>query len=140
MRTGGTCSLCIGCTPLLANWTRPGQTALEETIRKAGKDLTDFAESVSSAERQSIRKLLDTTRRILLLSITILAVLAATITILLQAFKRITGELKVRQQQLVQSEKLAALGTLLSGVAHELNNPLSNISTSAQILERRTDR
>jgi signal transduction histidine kinase len=35
---------------------------------------------------------------------------------------------------MVQSEKLASLGTLLAGVAHELNNPLSNISTSAQIL------
>jgi len=53
---------------------------------------------------------------------------------LLTAFNRMTKELKVRQHQLVQSEKLAALGTLLSGVAHELNNPLSNISTSAQIL------
>ena len=53
---------------------------------------------------------------------------------LLTAFNRMTKELQVRQHQLVQSEKLAALGTLLSGVAHELNNPLSNISTSAQIL------
>jgi signal transduction histidine kinase len=43
-------------------------------------------------------------------------------------------ELEVRQRHLVQSEKLASLGTLLSGVAHELNNPLSNISTSGQIL------
>jgi len=53
---------------------------------------------------------------------------------LLQAFNRMTNELRMRQRQLVQSEKLASLGTLLSGVAHELNNPLSNVSSSAQIL------
>jgi signal transduction histidine kinase len=57
------------------------------------------------------------------------------------AFNRMTHELKIRQHQLVQSEKLAAFGTLLAGIAHELNNPLSNISTSAQILteEMETD-
>jgi signal transduction histidine kinase len=53
---------------------------------------------------------------------------------LLQAFNRMTRELRMHQRQLVQSEKLASLGTLLSGVAHELNNPLSNVSSSAQIL------
>ena len=39
-----------------------------------------------------------------------------------------------RNEQLVHSEKLASLGTLTSGVAHELNNPLNNMSTSVQIL------
>ena len=44
------------------------------------------------------------------------------------------SELNKRSEQLVQSEKMASLGTLTSGVAHELNNPLNNISTSVQIL------
>ncbi len=50
------------------------------------------------------------------------------------AFNHMLEELDLRQGQLLRSEKLAALGTLLSGVAHELNNPLSNISTSCEIL------
>ena len=58
---------------------------------------------------------------------------------LLQAFNRMTRELRTRQRQLVHSEKLASLGTLLSGVAHELNNPLSNVSSSAQILAEDID-
>lgn len=43
------------------------------------------------------------------------------------AFNQMLKELEVRQKHLLRSEKLASLGTLLSGVAHELNNPLSNI-------------
>jgi len=58
---------------------------------------------------------------------------------LLQAFNRMTRELRMHQRQIVQSEKLASLGTLLSGVAHELNNPLSNVSSSAQILAEDVD-
>lgn len=53
---------------------------------------------------------------------------------LTNAFNHVLQELELRQKHLVRTEKLASLGTLLSGVAHELNNPLSNISTSCQIL------
>lgn len=51
------------------------------------------------------------------------------------AFNQMLKEIEVRQKHLLRSEKLASLGTLLSGVAHELNNPLSNIWTSCQIMQ-----
>ncbi|MEW6109268.1 MAG: ATP-binding protein [Nitrospirota bacterium] len=45
-------------------------------------------------------------------------------------------ELKKKNEELLQSRKLASIGTLASGVAHELNNPLNNIYLAAQILSR----
>lgn len=53
---------------------------------------------------------------------------------IIDAFNHMLKELDLRQKSLMRSERLASLGTMLSGVAHELNNPLSNISTSCQIL------
>lgn len=51
----------------------------------------------------------------------------------MEAFNTMVYELEIRQDQLVQSKKLASIGTLTAGVAHQLNNPLNNISTSCQI-------
>jgi two-component system NtrC family sensor kinase len=53
---------------------------------------------------------------------------------LVASLNNMIGELSKRNKQLVQAQKLASLGKLTSGVAHELNNPLNNISTSIQIL------
>ncbi|MBF0437805.1 MAG: HAMP domain-containing protein [Magnetococcales bacterium] len=58
---------------------------------------------------------------------------------LTRAFNLVLDELQKRQKHLLRSEKLASLGTLLAGVAHELNNPLSNIFTSCQILTEEVD-
>jgi two-component system sensor histidine kinase/response regulator len=41
---------------------------------------------------------------------------------------------KERTERLLQSEKLATMGSLLAGVAHELNNPLAALSGQAQLL------
>ena len=43
-------------------------------------------------------------------------------------------EAKRGQQQMVQQEKMSAIGLLASGIAHEINNPLGVISTFAQML------
>jgi signal transduction histidine kinase len=46
--------------------------------------------------------------------------------------KKAYAELKKTQQALIQNEKLAALGRFSAGIAHEIRNPLANISASAQ--------
>lgn len=51
-----------------------------------------------------------------------------------RAFERMLSELEARRMRLIESEKLASLGRLLSGAAQELHDPLSNISTSCRIL------
>ncbi|EPR43702.1 integral membrane sensor signal transduction histidine kinase [Desulfovibrio sp. X2] len=56
-----------------------------------------------------------------------------------EAMNRMVGELERRQNQLLQEKKLASLGVLTSGIAHQLNNPLNNISTSCQILREEAD-
>ena len=58
---------------------------------------------------------------------------------LTDALNRMLEELEQHRRHVLQSEKLASLGVLASGVAHELNNPLGNISSACQILLEELD-
>lgn len=58
----------------------------------------------------------------------------------LQAFNKMVSELELRQDQLLQAKKLSSIGTLASGTAHQINNPLNNIATSCQLALAEIDR
>jgi len=55
------------------------------------------------------------------------------------AFQNMAAELDTRQEQLVEARKLVSIGTLTSGIAHELNNPLNNVSLTADTLLEELD-
>ncbi len=46
-------------------------------------------------------------------------------------------DVKRLEEQLIQAEKLAAMGQMLAGVAHELNNPLTAILGVTELLRER---
>jgi PAS domain S-box-containing protein len=56
-------------------------------------------------------------------------------SLLLEKTRQAYDSLRQAQEQLLQSEKMAAVGQLISGVAHELNNPLTAILGYSQLLK-----
>jgi signal transduction histidine kinase len=55
------------------------------------------------------------------------------------AFNQMTRDLRDSQEKLILSEKLASLGTMAAGMAHEIKNPLVSLRTFTQLLQQKWD-
>ena len=59
---------------------------------------------------------------------------------LADAFRRMLVRLQESQQKLLEAEKLAAVGRVATGIAHEIRNPLASMKMNAQIIEEASPR
>lgn len=95
-------------TPIVLGWATWAAVALARLLRRAGDQLADLNARLKEEQHLLERRIADRTR-----------------------------ELQESQAQVLHQEKMAAFGLLAAGIAHEVGNPLTSISTLVQMLERR---
>lgn len=108
--------------------TTNGQPSLEGLLRQA--DAGEFELSIQSVS--------GTTRPVSVYFNTLTTDIERLIILIVRDLseqKRLAAEKELMQMQLFQSSKLASIGELSAGVAHEINNPLNGIINFAQLLK-----
>ncbi len=95
-------------------------TSLASTMQVAGRDSLDVHVDVKGKDE--------------------LAFLGRSFNEMIGRIKQANEELKRTHEKLIQSEKLASVGILASGVAHEINNPLGGLFNAVKMLEKNGDK
>jgi signal transduction histidine kinase len=114
----------IVCTPLRS--TRLSRDGAPDSPITLGAIYADNPESSAPFSRESLGAAEALARH---------AVLAIENARLFEAERRALEELRLAQKKLLQSEKLAAIGRMAAGIAHELNTPLTYILGNLELLQ-----
>ncbi len=103
---------------------------LDDTAKRVSRgDLSPLqAQSMPTAEMDRLQQTVGS-------MITNLQAARSSIAAQVDDERRMRQEMESLQQQVVRQERLAAIGVLVSGVAHELNNPLQSILGFAELLQ-----
>jgi two-component system, NtrC family, sensor kinase len=112
------------------------QSALSDDQKKSVADWikeTDKAITITEFKLDRTEKVKKTTAILLEETIQELELKRKAVEEFNEALQKSLEELKATQQQLVQSEKMASLGELTAGIAHEIQNPLNFVNNFSEV-------